>query len=77
MQTLQSKDTGFSPCLFVLRNCLFVELCSDPFYKSPDADAAKEVVSILLEKRSPRLGIEPGTSQSHTHALTNYTKDHH
>jgi len=55
----------------------FVELCSEQFYKSHDADAAKISVYILLEKRCPRLGIEPGTPQLHTHALTNYTKDHH
>jgi len=36
-----------------------------------------QVISILLEKRCTSLGIEPGTSQLHTHALTNYTKDHH
>ena len=55
----------------------FVELCSEQFYKSHDADAAKKSVCILLEKRCPCMGIEPGIWQFHTHALTNYTKDHH
>ena len=67
-------STGFSRHFFVLRNCLFCRIVQ---WSILQIIIRCQVISILFEKRCPRLGIEPGTSPFHTHALTNYTKDHH
>ena len=50
MQTLQSKDTGFSFRREKLS--FFVELCSDPFYKSPDADVGFSLCILGRDKLS-------------------------
>jgi len=70
------KTLDLVDVFFVLRNCLFCRIVQWSILQIIRCRRC-QVISILLEKRCSHPGVEPGTSQLHTHALTNYTKDHH
>ncbi len=70
------KTLDLVDAFFVLTNCLSCRIVQWSILQITRCRCC-QVISILLEKRCPLMGIEPGISQLHTHALTNYTKDHH